>query len=258
LPSDSMPRRIRVFGCPVDVLTLDRAVTRADSLIRAAAPARLGAVNAAKFMNMEKDPALARAVESCEVVLADGVGVVWAALLLAGARVRRVPGIDVMERLVELAADRGYPVYFLGARQEVLEEMTRRLTARFPALRVAGGHHGYFTREEEPALVASIRASGAQLLFVGMGTPAKEMWIDRNYQAAGVTLSMGVGGSFDVFAGHVKRAPDWMQRIGLEWFYRFLQEPRRMWRRYFLVSFRFLLKVLGAALRRPFAREGAR
>jgi N-acetylglucosaminyldiphosphoundecaprenol N-acetyl-beta-D-mannosaminyltransferase len=257
LPHESTPRRAGVFGCPVDVLSLKSAIERADALIRAEQPARLGAINAAKLMSMEKDPVLAHAVSDCEMILADGVGVVWAALLLAGIRMRRVPGIDVMEGLVALAARQGYGVYFLGARQEVLSEMIRRLQARFPGLQVAGSHHGYFKREDEPALVASIRESGARILFVGMGTPAKELWIDRNFRATGVHLSMGVGGSFDVFAGHVKRAPGWLQRLGLEWFYRFLQEPRRMWRRYFVVSLRFLVRVVAHALRRPFLRDGA-
>lgn len=251
------PRRAEVFGCPVDAVTMSSAVERVGAMIAARVPARLGAVNAAKLVLMEQDPRLHTAVSSCELILPDGIGVVWAAWLLDGIRLRRVTGIDLMERLIEAAAARGHRVYFLGAKPEILDRMIAAFRERLPGLVVAGSHHGYFKPEDEPALVAAIRDARPDLLFVGMGTPAKEFWIDRHFRAAGVPVSMGVGGSFDVFAGHVKRAPRWAQRMGLEWFVRFVQEPRRLWRRYFVVSLGFLVKVLGQAFRRRVLR-GAR
>ena len=157
--------------------------------------------------------------------------------------------------LVARAAERGYRVYFLGAKQEVLDRMLDVFLTRFPNLAVAGAHHGYFRRGDEEALAEAIRATSPDLLFVGMGTPAKEYWIDRNYEAAGAAVSMGVGGSFDVHSGLVRRAPVWMQRLGLEWLYRLLQEPRRLWRRYLTTSSIFLGEVFLRLLKRPFVRS---
>jgi len=258
LPAQSPFKRTRVFGFPVDAVSMQGAVGIADAAIRTRARCRLGSVNAAKLVSMQKDPGLARAVSESEIVLPDGVGVVWAARLLEGVHMRRVTGIDLMERLVALAAERGYAIFFLGARDAVLRDMLERLGRRYPGFRVAGARNGYFGTEEEADIVAGVRESGADILFVGMGTPAKELWIDRHHEAMGVPVCMGVGGSFDVFGGHVQRAPRWMQRLGLEWFHRFLQEPRRMWRRYFIVSTGFFLRVLGEALRRAFRPRGVR
>ena len=243
------PSRPSVFACPVDDLSLEEAVGRVSELVAARTPARVGAVNAAKFMMMAEDPALHRAVAGSEVVLPDGVGAVWAIRMLRGRGIARVTGIDLMERLVAEAAARGWSVYFLGAKEEVQVRMLEVLAERHPGLRVAGRHHGYFGPADEPALVEAIRASGADLLFVAMGTPAKELWIDRHFQALGVPVSMGVGGSFDVIAGAVKRAPRWIQNAGLEWFYRFIQEPTRLFHRYFVVSLQFFFKVLAARFR---------
>ena len=180
------------MGCPIDNLTYQSAVQCVDDLVQKRRPARVGAVNAAKLLKMDTDPVLAKAVRSCEVILADGMGAVFAVLV----------------------------------------------------------RNGYFSREEEPAIVEDIAQSGADLVFVAMGTPAKELWIDRNFGNLGHAVLMGVGGSFDVISGEVKRAPQWMQDMGLEWFYRFIQEPRRMWRRYFITSIQFLFKVLSEKLHR--------
>jgi N-acetylglucosaminyldiphosphoundecaprenol N-acetyl-beta-D-mannosaminyltransferase len=248
-------KRPVILSCPVDAVRLEDAVTWVDARIQERRPVRVGAVNAAKLVKMDKDPALAKAVSSCELVIPDGMGVVWASSVLSRVRLRRVAGIDLMEALVASAAERGHRIYFLGARPEVLEAMLNRFRERFPQLQVAGSHHGYFHAEEEPALVGEIRESGADLLFVAMSTPAKEFWIDRNYQATGVPVSMGVGGSFDVFAGLVQRAPRWMQDSGLEWLYRVLQEPGRLWRRYLSTNAVFIGSVLARACKRPFERR---
>jgi N-acetylglucosaminyldiphosphoundecaprenol N-acetyl-beta-D-mannosaminyltransferase len=238
----------------VDAVTLEQAVAWAEGRIAARAVSRIGAVNAAKLVKLERDPALARAVAGCDLVVADGMSVVWAARLLTGVRLARVAGIDLMEALLERASRRGYRVYFLGARAEVLERMLAVLRETHPGLVVAGSHHGYFTPADEPRLVQEIRESGADLLFVAMGTPAKELWVDRNAARAAVPLCMGVGGSFDVLAGVVKRAPRRMQDAGLEWLYRLAQEPRRLWRRYLTTGVVFVGEVLARAARRPFRR----
>lgn len=245
-----------MLGCPIDDLTYDTAVQAVDAYLQSRTPARVGAVNAAKLLKMEEDPALAGAVRACEIILADGVGAVFAARALAGASLKRVTGIDLMEKLLDLAERKGYGVYLFGARQEVLERLQEVLRERYPGLRVAGSRNGYFSAPEEQGIVEAIRESGAHLVFVAMGTPAKELWIDRHFHALGNLVCMGVGGSFDVLSGTVSRAPVWMQRAGMEWFYRFLQEPRRMWRRYFITSFRFLFRVLADVPRSRLSRGG--
>lgn len=251
-------KRPELFGCPVDAVTLAQAVEWVDDRIAERRPVRVGVVNAAKLVKIERDPDLARAVTTCEMILADGMSVTWASWLLTGVRLERVAGIDLMEALVARAAERGHRLYFLGAKQEVLDQMIEVFLTRFPHLVIAGSHHGYFKRDEERGLAEAIRATAPDILFVGMGTPAKEYWIDRNYVAAGAAVSMGVGGSFDVHSGLVRRAPGWLQRLGLEWFYRLMQEPRRLWRRYLTTSTIFLGEVFVRTLRRPFARSGKR
>ncbi len=247
-------RRPVLFGCPVDAVDMTEAIAWVDDRIARGVPSRVGAVNAAKLVRIEEDPRLAEAVTSCELILADGMSVVWATRLLTGVRLKRVAGIDLMERLVEHAADKGHRIFFLGAKAEVLETMIGILSRRYPTLQIAGRHHGYFKPEEEPALAETIRASRADIVFVAMGTPAKEYWVDRWFRETGASLSMGVGGSFDVIAGVVTRAPDWMQSAGLEWLYRLLQEPRRLWRRYLTTSAVFIGKVAVRTIKRPFSR----
>lgn len=238
---------------------MDGALKRADEAIATRAPMRFGAINAAKLVSMDQDRELGRAVRECEVILADGMGVVIAVGVLHGKRIQRLTGIDLMEQLVKRSAEKGYSIYFLGAKPEILDKMLERFRDEYPGLKVAGQHHGYFSKEDESEIVQQIRDSKADILFVAMGTPAKEMWIDRNHESLGVPICMGVGGSFDVFSGYVKRAPRWLQRIGLEWFFRFVQEPRRLFHRYFVVSLGFIFRVLGEALRKPFrGKEVAR
>jgi N-acetylglucosaminyldiphosphoundecaprenol N-acetyl-beta-D-mannosaminyltransferase len=204
---------------------------------------------------MDRDPALAHAVRSSEVILADGIGAVFATFVLTGVPIKRVTGIDLMEKLVHLAAQKDYGIYLLGAKQEVLDSLKEVLITQYPGLRIVGSRNGYFSSKDDAAIAEEIRESNANLLFVAMGTPAKERWIDKHFDTLGPVVSMGVGGSFDVISGAVKRAPVWMQSLGLEWFFRFMQEPRRLWRRYFITSFQFLFKVIGALFLRGKSHE---
>jgi N-acetylglucosaminyldiphosphoundecaprenol N-acetyl-beta-D-mannosaminyltransferase len=235
--------RVALLGCEINALSLDQTIDAVAAIVRRGVPVQHCVVNAAKLVAMRDDPELRRIVLECPVVNADGQAVVWAARLLGAPLPERVAGIDLFYALLKWAADAGHPVYFLGATDQVLRQAIARAIYRFPGLIVAGSQHGFFTAADEDAVVDRIRASGARLLFVGMPSPRKEYWLARRLGQLRVPFAMGVGGSFDVLAEKVSRAPDWMQRLGLEWLHRFAQEPRRMWRRYLVGNMRFVLMV---------------
>lgn len=235
-----------LFGVPVDPLTMDETVERCVELIEGGRTAQHVVLNAAKVVMLDDVPGLRDVIASCEVVNADGQSVVWAGRLLGVAMPERVAGIDLMGRLLQRAETAGYPVFFLGATAEVLERFDAEVRRRHPRIIVVGKADGFF--EDEESIAESIAASGARILFVGMPSPGKEFLLDGwRSHLAGVFM-MGVGGSFDVWAGQTRRAPVWMQRAGLEWLFRLAQEPGRMWRRYFVGNARFVYLVAGEAI----------
>ena len=200
-------------------------------------------VNVAKLVNMQKDPVLTESVTSCDIINIDGMGVVLGARFLGHNVAERVAGVDLFHSLLKMAEDNEFPVFLLGATQEVVSETSRRVTRQHPDLKLAGYHHGYFWDDEE-AIVDKISQSGAKLLFVAITSPKKENFINKWQDRLGVDFVMGVGGTFDVVAGKVNRAPLWMQKYGLEWFYRVIQEPRRMWKRYLVTNSKFAWYLL--------------
>lgn len=206
-------------------------------------------VNVAKLVHMQDDPALRASVNSCDIINIDGMGVVWGARLCGHVVPERVAGVDLFLRLLAVSAERGFSVFLLGALPEVVERTAKKMKARFPALKLAGYHHGYFWDDEE-TIVNMIRDSKADLLFVAITSPKKENFINKWREGLGVRFVMGVGGTFDVMAGKTKRAPLWMQKNGLEWFYRILQEPRRMWKRYLVTNVRFFALLASELLRK--------
>jgi N-acetylglucosaminyldiphosphoundecaprenol N-acetyl-beta-D-mannosaminyltransferase len=250
---ESTPARLRVLGCEVDPVTMEDAVARIDAAVAEGRFLRHADLNGAIVVAMRDDREMRESIGSADLLVADGQSVVWAARLLGSALPERVPGIDLMHRAIELAERRGYSIYVLGARQEVLEAAIGRLRERHPRLRIAGYRNGYFDdAEEEEVVAAEIRRSGADLLFVAISSPRKEYFLGRHGASLGVPYVMGVGGAIDVVAGHTRRAPMWVQRIGLEWAFRLVQEPRRLFRRYLVTNARFLgLVVRHALMRRP-------
>lgn len=204
-------------------------------------------VNVAKLVNMRKDPELKKSVDCCDIINIDGMGVVLGARFCGYDIPERVAGIDLFHELLRMSQDSGYPVYFLGAKQEVLDVAVSKLEKMYPKLEIAGAHHGYFWNDEE-AVVQEISKSGAKLLFVAISSPKKENFINRWKDELGVSFAMGVGGTFDVVAGKVERAPLWMQKYGLEWLFRCIQEPRRMWKRYLVTNSAFALYLLKSKL----------
>lgn len=200
-------------------------------------------VNVAKLVHMRNDAQLRESVESCDIINIDGMGVVVGARFLGHDVRERVAGVDLFHELLAMSAREELPVYLLGAQDEVVATTARKVEALYPGLRIAGYHHGYFW-DDEAAMVDKIRASGARLLFVAITSPKKENFINRWRDQLGVSFVMGVGGTFDVVAGKVKRAPLWMQKWGLEWLYRVIQEPGRMWKRYLTTNSKFAWLLL--------------
>ncbi|MFD3758749.1 WecB/TagA/CpsF family glycosyltransferase [Streptomyces sp. NPDC058622] len=245
-----MNSRHSLFGVTLDALTMDESVRRCLDAVRRGEQIEIGMVNAAKLVNMRRDPRLAAAVGGCDLVLADGQAVVWAGRVLGVRLPERVAGIDLFMRLLAAAETADIPVYLLGARQDVLEMMLRQISDRFPELRVAGSRNGYFEDSDQEAIADAIAASGARLLFLGMTSPKKEIFTAAHGKRTGAHVVHGVGGSFDILAGITKRAPLVWQRMGLEWFYRTLQEPRRLGKRYLTTNAAFLLMTVRELIHR--------
>ncbi|WP_131740487.1 WecB/TagA/CpsF family glycosyltransferase [Actinomadura roseirufa] len=257
-PQRREPDRRHFLGVHVDPLTIDETVARCVKAVEERAPITIGVLNAAKIVRLRKDARLSRAVLGCDLVLADGQSVVWAAGLLRRPLPERVAGIDLMLALLPEAERRGHRVYFMGARQEVLDRMVAEVRRRFPRLVVAGTRHGYFSSAEAPAIADEIREAGADLLFIGISSPMKELFVRDWSPRTGAQVTHGVGGTFDVLAGEVRRAPEWWQRNGLEWLYRVLQEPLRLGPRYFTTNGAFVAMVAAELLRgRPRPRGAA-
>lgn len=225
---------IHIAGCRIDNLTMAETLQAVEGFVASGQPHQHVVVNVDKLVKAAQDPELRRIVNDCALVNADGMPVVWASRLLGRPLKERVAGIDLFDALMARAAERGWRVYLLGARREVVDEVQRRYAARFPQLAFAGWRDGYWTPAQEPAVADAIARARTDLLFVAISSPMKERFLGRWQAHMRVPFAMGVGGSFDVAAGRVRRAPRWMQRAGLEWFFRFLQEPRRMFRRYFV------------------------
>lgn len=242
--------RAQVLGCTLDRVDLHEALAYCEAVIRERGFAQHMAINAAKLVAMRRDDALRESIQRCELITADGQAVVWAARLLGDPLPCRVAGIDLMEGLLALAADRGYRVYILGGRLELLERAVRRIHEDHPTIQTAGYRDGYYEDHEETAVARAIQGSKPDILFVGMSSPRKEYFLARHGRAINVPFVMGVGGSIDVYAGLVKRAPLLMQRLGLEWLFRVAQEPRRLVGRYVTTNTRFVLLVGRELVRR--------
>lgn len=244
LKDELSAKRVSLMGCTIDALTFEETFGAIERLIETRRPVQHSVVNAYKAVLMHKDSRLREIVSHCALVNADGQSLVWASRILKQPLPERVAGIDLFEALLQLAASRGYGIFFLGATGTVLTKVVRRARREHPALRICGWHDGYWEDGEADTVVAEVRAASADILFVGMPSPRKEYWLAEHLNALNVPFSMGVGGSFDVYAGEVRRAPHWMQKTGLEWAFRFAQEPTRMWRRYLVGNLSFLALVL--------------
>jgi N-acetylglucosaminyldiphosphoundecaprenol N-acetyl-beta-D-mannosaminyltransferase len=248
-------KRQNLFGIGVDALTMTQAVSRCTDAVEHGRFLSVGMVNAAKVVVMRRDERLRQAIAGSAMVLADGQSVVWASRMLGSPVPERVAGIDLFVELLSEAARRAYRVYFLGARRDVLDRMLAEIGRRYPGLVVAGARDGYFRPDEEPHVAVEIRRSGADLLFVGMSSPKKEMFVSKWGKSTRANVVHGVGGSFDVLAGLTRRAPAWCQAVGLEWLYRAWQEPARLGRRYLTTNMTFIALVARERVRQSRLRD---
>jgi N-acetylglucosaminyldiphosphoundecaprenol N-acetyl-beta-D-mannosaminyltransferase len=244
---------VAVLDCRIDRLTMEETVSRAEAAVASGTYVQHMAINAAKLVRMGQDPELRSVVEESELVTADGQAVVWASRVLGDPLPERVTGVDLMLRLLEVAERRGYRVYILGAKQEVLDAALEKLRRKHPRLIIAGARNGYFPLEDWSAVARDIRDARPDMLFVAISSPTKELFLGRYGRQMGVPFAMGVGGAVDIVAGITRRAPTVWQRCGLEWLYRVLQEPRRMARRYLTTNTQFLVAVAKAWVRRRLA-----
>ena len=196
-------------------------------LVQDGGPHQIVTLNGAMLVRAAHDESVRAALNNCTLAVADGVGVLLTARLVGSPSLARIPGVELAEEMCALAAARGYRVFLLGGQPGVADTAADDLRRRYPTLTVAGTLHGYFI--DEGSVIAQIRRSSPHILLVALGFPRQELWIAAHRAHLGVPVMMGVGGTFDVLAGHVRRAPRWVQNLGLEWVYRLVQEPRR-WR----------------------------
>jgi N-acetylglucosaminyldiphosphoundecaprenol N-acetyl-beta-D-mannosaminyltransferase len=238
--------RTEFMGVPVDAITMQQTIERIHQSIVSGEKIQHMAINTMIILRMVEDPEFMHTLSKCEVINADGIGVVMASKLLGHPLPERVTGIDLMEALIALAAKEGFKPYFLGAQEEVVQRTVSHYRQKYPKLEIAGYRNGYFKESDEQQIADDIRDSGADMLFVAISSPKKELFLGQWRDTMKVPFCMGVGGSFDVVAGKFKRAPEWVQRAGLEWAYRWKQEPRRMFRRNAVDMPKFVAMVLAS------------
>lgn len=236
------PERIEVLGVPLDLVDMPGALAAAENLINGEANSGcVLAVNPEKIIALREDEWLLGFFRKAALLIPDGIGAVWAARTLSGVQVGRVPGADLMQNLCELAAKKGYKVFFYGAKEEVSAGAVEILQKRFPGLKVVGRQNGYVRSEEMDSMIDEINASGAQILFIALGSPRQEKWVAQYGDQLQIKVIQGIGGTLDTITGHVKRAPLAWQKLNLEWFYRLLNEPSRIRRQIQLPVFALMV-----------------
>lgn len=236
-------KRISMLDTNIDVLTMQQTIELTEEYITKKKPLHLMGVNADKINALRKNERLKQIVNNCGIINADGASVVLASRFLKKPLPERVAGIDLMQELAALSAKKGYKIYLLGAKQEVVEKTADVLHDRFSNIKISGIHNGYFKREEWSRIKEEIKVADTQIVFVGITSPLKEYLIEYLKKDINCVF-MGVGGSFDVISGLVPRAPLWMRKMNLEWLFRVIQEPGRLFKRYFVGNWEFIFTVL--------------
>jgi N-acetylglucosaminyldiphosphoundecaprenol N-acetyl-beta-D-mannosaminyltransferase len=244
-----MTERVNILNGRFDPLSLPQTVEAAFGMLNDGGRGYLATVNVAVLMMMRKDPRLQRFVDGASLVVADGQPLVWCSSLFGARLPERVTGVALVDALCARAAKEGRRVYLLGAAREVAARVAMALGQRHPGLRV-DWDDGYFPADRAAERADRVRASGADILFVGMGVPRQEVFIEEQWERLHVGIAIGVGGSFDVLAGLRARAPAWVSAIGMEWLFRLVQEPRRLFRRYLVTNSQFVVLLIAELFRK--------
>ena len=239
----------RLFGIPVQAATLSQALDGVHAAISKRKSLHIGVVNAAKIVNMKRNPKLQEALRNADVIYADGMSVVWASRFLGKPIPERIAGIDLMTGILDRGRQHHYRIYCLGAKQHVVEEVCERFNSDYPGVVIVGWRDGYFSPDEEESVATAIRDARPDVLLVAIASPKKEQFMARWAEHMNVPVLHGVGGAFDIVAGNVMRAPESWQRLGLEWLYRIKQEPRRLWKRYLVTNTLFAQMVFAEKLK---------
>nr|BCB22868.1 WecB/TagA/CpsF family glycosyltransferase [Erysipelothrix sp. 715] len=233
--------REKIFNTYVSNLSMEETVSKVEEIIETKVPTQHVVINASKINLMNKDKSLTEIVNSCPIINADGASILWAAKKMDIDLKERVTGIDLFEELLKLANKKKLRIYLFGAKEDVVVVVKQNIEKQYPNITISGYRNGYFSEEDEVGIVSDIKQSNSDMLFVAFSSPKKEFWINKYLSDLNVPFCMGVGGSFDVMAGMTKRAPEWMQKNGLEWFYRFIQEPTRLFKRYIVGNVKFVI-----------------
>lgn len=234
--------RIRILGVPVDAVNFHQALSWVDQAVAEKGHKRIIAVNPEKIMAARKDPALFEFLEQSDLLIPDGIGVVKAARILRLAKMERVAGSDLMPEICRLAAEKGYKIFIYGSKEEVNAKARRILQKRYQRLNIVGWSHGYVPENQMETLVDRINRSGAQILFIALGSPGQEKWLLKyGPRLETVRVSQGIGGTLDTIAGNVRRAPLVFRKMNLEWFYRLITNPKRAKRQGVLPLFALLV-----------------
>ncbi|MEZ7892951.1 MAG: WecB/TagA/CpsF family glycosyltransferase [Candidatus Wallbacteria bacterium] len=237
-------KTVKILNCPITFFNMDETLNYINTNIKIKNKIHHTAVNAMLLVNMKSDKELFDAIINSDIINADGQSVILASKFLNKPLPERVAGIDLMENLIKLAYNEKYKIFFLGAKEDIIKKVIEKYSIIYSKNIIAGYRNGYFNENEELEIIKLINESNANILFIGMSSPKKEKFLYKYKNKINVNFMMSVGGSFDVIAGAVKRAPLWMQKFCLEWFYRFIQEPKRMWKRYLYTNTMFIYYVI--------------
>ncbi|MCI6171346.1 MAG: WecB/TagA/CpsF family glycosyltransferase [Selenomonas bovis] len=236
-----MPKKVTILGVPVDAITMGEAVARIDGFIEKRTPVLVATANAEMLMRATHDGALRRILQGAAMVTPDGAGTVWAAHHLGYAMPERVAGYDMVQELMREAPAKRRRIFFFGSAPGVADKAKKKAEQLYPGIEIVGTRNGFFTAADEPAIIEEIKAAHPDILLAALGVPKQEKWLAKHLGELGVPVAIGVGGTFDVMAGVMKRAPRWMQRAKLEWLFRGMMQPKRAGR--LLALPRFVLKV---------------
>lgn len=243
-------KRILILETVIDVLTSKETIDLVEIYVKKKIPLHLMGVNADKINTLKDDVILKNIVNGCGIINADGASVVLASKFLGEPLPERVAGIDLMMSLIDLSAEKGYSIYLLGAKQDVVEKTAEVLLKQYPGLKIGGFRNGYFKEGDWDNVSEEIKSVNPDFVFVGITSPLKEYLIEYLQGQGHCSVFMGVGGSFDVISGQIPRAPLWMQKMNLEWLFRVIQEPKRLFKRYFVGNTVFIQNVLTDKVKR--------